>query len=117
MSEQVYETGKIKLVEKKPNETLEEQCKRILEEHNKDTELDFYDSYIEMFSDEFYYEYIILDNNIYKIIKLNGLDYDNIYELHDNKDGTMNFVLSYYNGGESFDEAMEEAYERMKEND
>ena len=117
MSEQVYETGKIKLVEKKPNETLEEQCKRILEKHNKDTELSFYDSYVEMFSDEFYYEYIILNNNIYKIIELNDLDYDNIYELHDNKDGTMNFVLSYYNGGESFDEAMEEAFERMKEND
>lgn len=117
MSEQVYKTGKLKLIEKKPYETLEEQCKRILEEHNKDTELDFYDSYVEMFNDEFYYEYIILDDNIYKVIELNDSDCDNIYELHDNKDGTMNFVLSYYNGGESFDEAMEEAYERMKEND
>mgnify|MGYP001851049317 CR=1 FL=1 len=117
MSEQVYETGKIKLVEKKPNETLEEQCKRILEEHNKDTELDFYDSYVEMFNDEFYYEYVILEDNIYKVIELNDSDYNNIYELYDNKDGTMNYVLSYYNGGESFDEAIKEAYERMKDND
>lgn len=29
----------------------------------------------------------------------------------------MDFILSYYNGGESFNEAIEEAYERMKKND
>ena len=34
MSEVVHYTGKIKLVEKLQNESLEEQCKRILSQHN-----------------------------------------------------------------------------------
>lgn len=117
MSEQVYESGKLKLIRKKPNETLEEQCKRILEKYNKDTELDFYDSYVEMFNEEFYYDYVILDNNIYKVVELFNPELEDIYHLHDNKDGTMNFVLSYYNGRYSFNEAIEKAYERMKDND
>lgn len=117
MSEQVYASGKLKLIEKKPYETLEEQCRRILEEYDKDTELDFYDSYVEMFNDEFYYEYVILDDNIYKVVELCDVDLEDIYYLHDNKDGEMNFILNYYNGGCSFNEAIELAYERMKEND
>lgn len=119
MSEQVYKTGKIKLVEK-DGEELWQQCKRILEEEYNmefDESLYYPEDYITIFMEEIYYDYVLLNDNIYEVVELNGLEDKNIYELHDNKDGTMNFVLSYYNGGESFDEAMEEAYERMKRND
>lgn len=119
MSEQVYKTGKIKLVEK-DGEELWQQCKRILEEEygRKYTEsLYSPEDYISDFMEEIYYDYVLLDDRIYEVVEINDLEDCNIYELHDNKDGTMNFVLSYYNGGESFDEAIEEAYERMKNDD
>lgn len=118
MSEQVCKTGKLKLVERYEEE-LWQQCKRILE---KEYNMEFDDTYvpedyINDFIDETYLDYVLLDDNIYKIVELNDLEYDNIYDLHNNKDGTMNFILRYYEGGESFEEAIEEAYERMKDND
>lgn len=116
MSEQVYQTGKIKLVEKN-GEKLWQQCKRILEEeYNREYDESLYspEDYIDDFIQEIYEDYVLIDDSIYKVEELKDLDSYDIYELHDNKDGTMNFILSYYNGGCSFNEAMEEAYERMK---
>ena len=49
MSEMVRYTGKLRLKEKLPNETLEEQCKRILCEHNYFELQGYYDSWKEMY--------------------------------------------------------------------
>ncbi len=67
MSEVVRYKGKLRLVEKLNNETLEQQCKRILEENDKDIALDSYDSYEEMFYNKFDKEYVIVENNIYHV--------------------------------------------------
>ena len=97
MSETVHYKGKIQLVEKIKDETLEEQCKRILSEHGYQ-ELDLYcDSWHEMLCEELYERYVIVNDSIYKVI-----------------DKTINYHVMYYDGGCSFNEAIEEAIQNME---
>lgn len=115
MSEIVHYTGKLQLVDKLPNETLEEQCKRILVEHNY-LDLDNYcDSWREMLCDKFYERYVVASGDVYKVVEKNYKDMnEDIFNAHDNTDGTIDYEVMYYNGGCSFNEAIEYALEDMK---
>lgn len=115
MSETVRYTGKLELVEKLKNETLEEQCKRILNWH-KYWELNKYcDSWEEMLCDELYEKYVIHNEDIYEVIEQKYKDTDyNIFEAHKNADGTISYEVMYYNGGCSFDEAICEALDNIE---
>ena len=107
MSEMVHYTGKIVPVGKLPNETLEEQCKRILAKYNY---LD-----LKSYCDEFYERYVIAGGEVYKVVEKNHKDMDeDIFNAHDNGDGTIDYEVMYYNGGCSFNEAIEYALEDMK---
>ena len=108
MSEVVHYTGKIKLVEKLPNETLEYQCKRILAQHGY-TELESYcDSWNEMLYEEMYEKYVIVNGDLYEVIEKNDKKYDtDVFNASDNKDGSYNYEVMFYNGGCSFSEAIE----------
>ena len=115
MSEMVHYTGKIAPVDKLPNETLEEQCKRILAEHNYFELNGYCDSWREMLYEELYERYVIACGEVYKVIEKNHRDIDeDIFEAYDNGDGNINYEVMYYDGGCSFDEAIEEALENMK---
>ena len=108
MSEVVHYTGKIKLVEKLPNELIEEQCKRILMQH-KYTELNSYcESWKEMLYEEMYDNYVIVNDNLYEIVEKNDKEYDtDIFNISDNKDGSYDYEVMFYDGGCSFSEAIE----------
>ena len=69
MSEMVRYTGKLRLKEKLPNETLEEQCKRILREHNYFELQDYCDSWKEMLYDKLYERYEVYNNEVYEVIE------------------------------------------------
>ena len=62
-------TGKLRLKEKLPNETLEEQCKRILREHNYFELQDYCDSWKEMLYDKLYERYVVYNNEVYEVIE------------------------------------------------
>ena len=102
MSQQETRIGKIKLVEKLKNETLEEQCKRLL---NNIPLNKWCDTYEEMMRD--CDDYSICDDNIYEVIKNECYDYSDILIANKNTDGTISFTLSYYNGICGFNEALE----------
>lgn len=115
MSEMVHYTGKIAPVGKLPNETLEEQCKRILEKYNYLDLKSYCDSWREMLCDELYERYVIAGGEVYKVVEKNHKDMDSdIFNAHDNYDGTIDYEVMYYNGGCSFNEAIEYALEDMK---
>ncbi len=110
MSEMVRYTGKLRLKEKLPNETLEEQCKRILREHNYFELQDYCDSWKEMLYDELYERYVVYNNEVYEVIEKNYRDFcDSSFEAYKNDDGIINYQVVYYNGGCGFTEAIEEA--------
>jgi len=112
MSEVVYYKGTLKMCIKNYNETLEEQCKRLM---NRELDANYYDSYKLMLLDEYYDKYIIHDDIIYSIVEKKTLDPDgSIFNISENTDGTVNFEVRYYNGGTSFDETIEYAFENKE---
>lgn len=119
MSQQETVTGKLKLIPKLPNETLEDQCKRICNDKGyfleEPYDLENY-SYLEYLQDEFYGKYVDYKGDLYEVIQKKDLDDLSIFNISKNQDGTFDFTLSYYNGGCCFSEAIGYAFEDMEEN-
>jgi len=86
---------------------LENKCKELYKNSNQNMKdvPTFYKTYIEAIQCEDL-DYIIINDNIFKIIN-NKI---NRYTTHitKNKDGTYNFTSSFYNGGTSLNECLEE---------
>ena len=111
MSETVHYRGTLTEVDMLDNETLEEQCKRLL----GDTELlSYYKSYQEMLLDQFYEIYIIYDDTLYLVEKRNYEPDGDIFWSKGNEDRSISFEVKYYNGGCGFNEAIEEALENIE---
>jgi hypothetical protein len=111
MSRVVNYVGTLEKINKLENETLEEQCKRLL--NNVELE-EFYDTYEEMFEDTVDDEYVICNGEIYKVEK-EELDSNSSKFSISVKNKKINFDVLYYNGGCCFKEAIEKAFENMKE--
>lgn len=115
MSVMVHYKGKIALMGKLPNETLEEQCKRILIDEHGITEIPgYYDSWEETMCNKMYGTYVIANDNIYKVLSRVAVDPTYNCVAFDDKDGIIGYDVTYYNGGCSFDEAIEDALSYMK---
>lgn len=69
----------------------------------------------DLFRDEFDDKYVLLNDIVFEIINDKDLEDDDIFELTKNEDGTYSYLLRYYNGGCGFEEALETAYDNMKE--
>lgn len=106
MSQMVRYKGKVQKVEKLEEETLEQQCQRLiggeLEEH--------FDSWEEKLNWEHDEKYVICKGEIYEFIALKQEDTEfNIFEAHENNDGTFGIHVMYYNGSCGLSEAIERA--------
>lgn len=110
MSDYEHYKGILRIVERQEDESLESQCKRILE--NKEL-LSYYDTYQEMLLGDFYEKYIIHDDTLYSVEKQNIDPYDDIFNASLNENGDINFEVRYYNGGCGFDEAIEYALNKF----
>lgn len=55
---------------------------------------------------------MVLDGEIYEVERRDMEDSD-IFEMQKNPDGTLGFVVQYYDGGCGFEEAIETAHKRM----
>jgi len=63
---------------------------------------------------DFYEKYVIYDDILYSV-KKNRLDPEqSLFMAHRNDDGTVDFEVRYYNGGTSFDEAIEYVFGNIK---
>jgi len=108
MSEQESHIGKAKLL---IGETPESLCEKLGIRKTMDSL-----SAREMIYDNYREKYIIdKNNNVYEIIGDKDLSYNNIYYATKKEDGTIEYVLSYYNGACSFSEAFEEAIKKIKD--
>ena len=120
MSEMEYLKGKLVLVDEvtNPNETNEHMFYRFLVkrgfEFNEEEVAHAWDGmYEEMFIDEFYKEYVCVDNKIYEVTEIEDCSGD-MFEAEKNSDGSISFNLIYYNGGVVFDEAVCWAFDDME---
>jgi translation initiation factor 2 beta subunit (eIF-2beta)/eIF-5 len=58
-------------------------------------------------------EYIELNGIVYKISDTE-LNDDDIYEMSKKEDGTLEYIVKFYNGGCGFEEALDTAYSTLK---
>lgn len=111
MSETVHYRGTLKEIKKLDNESLEEQCKRLL--GYKDLE-SYSESYQEELLSEHYKKYVAHDDVLY-LVDMGCVDTDeDIFHLRKDKNGSINFEVKYYNGGCGFNEAIELAFENKE---
>lgn len=67
------------------------------------------DTYLERLLDEYYDKFVMLNNRLYNIFDNNITDN---YSYHEsNKDGSISYVIQFYNGGASFIEALKNEIE------
>jgi hypothetical protein len=95
------------------DETNEEMAKRVLAEKGKTELPSYHETYLEWFTDEFYKEYALVKGVLYKLEAEEVDPYDDVVWAKKNADGSINYVLRYYNGGCGFDEVFEEAILRL----
>ena len=115
------ETHYIKLKEVKVDnleEWLKKKCQEVKPEIkdpsdvDEDTWREVYDYYL----DEKDQDHKILNGKLYKIIKHIDLDYDD-NNITINKDGEIEILTSFYNGGCYIDEALEYNLNKLKRNE
>ena len=113
MSEQVVETGKLVLV----SDNLKVFLKHHFGEDTYWEKIDAHGTDEEVFGWEDLYEnFVIINDKVYKIEDyINHDDYD-VFHASELPDGRIEFVVSYYNGGCSMNEAVEYAVQKMEEN-
>lgn len=116
MSQMVCHIGKIELIEKIHNETLEDQCERISLERGFMELKNFYESWEEQIKDELDDELLVVKGNLYKIVSDIENNDEDIFYANKNEDGSISYVVSYYNGGCGFGEAIETAIEGIVNN-
>lgn len=110
LSEMVQYKGVLKKIEKLEGETLEEQCKRLLE--NKELP-SYHDSYAEFLLDQHYKEMTIQGGVLYHVEKEKLDPEDNMFNASIEDNGDISFEVRYYNGGCGFDEAIENAMKQL----
>ena len=111
MSEARHFSGKLVYLEKNsPTESIEQQCKRIF-----DAEIpEWADSYQEALLDEYYQEYIVHEGKLYAVKDRIERDEDeDIFRMKKINGTDREFEVRYYNGGCSFDEAIDEAFKNL----
>jgi len=111
MSEMEHYSGILREIPKLENETLEEQCKRLLDVDEIEI---YYESYKEMYEDKYYGECVIYNNLVYEINSRKADPYDDIFIANKNSDGSINFEVQYYNGGCGFGNAIEIALNNIQ---
>jgi len=113
------ERAKGKLTKINSDLTLVELCKKLLLEEDSDNVFDENDdesSVFESFNDVFWRgKYIVLDNEVYGLEMETETDAcEDIHEASYDKDGNIDFLVQFYNGGCCYSEAIEDAVKLLK---
>lgn len=114
MSKYVGYTGTLKFMKKLNNETLEEQCKRIVNDlTDGEIDMSYYDTFKDALFDEFYNKYYVHENDLYAVER-EEYDGQDIFK-GERKNKNINFHVQYYNGGCSFSEALDKVMSDITE--
>jgi len=116
MSQMEYHSGRLRKIPMKMDDNLEAQCRRIILEHRPDLDIEYildqYNSFEELMRDEYYGEYAVLNGRIYEILEHTQMD-DDTFDVWKDEDDIINFAGSFYNGGTSLDEMLEDGLKSL----
>ena len=117
MSSQETHIGTIKELKRLEDETFEQMCERLYLEQNKSVPKDdWYDTYAEALKDCDFDKFYINEKSetVYAILN-DKASRDDVDVSHAVQTGdAIDYIVSFYNGGCSFPEALDSAIERMK---
>lgn len=113
MSDTVHYKGHMVVVLPEEGDSLEDTCKRVMQNKELPIHEDSYEEWV-------YYEglelgYTIVEGKVYKISYESVDPYLDVFNANISDDGNVNFEVKYYNGGCSFPEALEEALKNARE--
>lgn len=115
MSDVELHFGKLRKLQLKENQSLEDFYKEKLAKKGI-TELRSYDNdWEDAFRDEFNEKYFIVKGEVWEVFDHEERDDEDIYELKSNGDGTYSFIMRFYNGGTCLSECIEEELEKLKQ--
>jgi hypothetical protein len=118
MSQSELHFGKLKKVEMKEPQTLEDFYQEKLKEKGITEFNPAHDDWEEAFLDEYWEKYIVVNNNVFEIYDHEERDdSDDIYDIKPNGDGTYSFIMKFYNGGTYLTECLEEELSKVLSKD
>lgn len=104
--------GKLRKVEL--NTSLEEWCKQKCNEKDITELSSYYDTWEEEFRDNFYNKYFILKDEIWEAFEHTEADDDGYIDIMTpNEDGTITFVMQFYNGGTCLSKMIEDGLKKL----
>jgi hypothetical protein len=112
MSQTETHFGKLKRVE--INIPLEEWFKEKCKEKGIEEIPSYYENWGETFRDNFPNRFFIHDEEVWEAIDHIESDGEDIDVMIPNEDGTITFVMQFYNGGTCLPEMIEEGLARLK---
>lgn len=115
MSQTETHFGKLRKIEIEPNQTVEEWCLNKCLEISDYNELpSYYDSWKDLLKYEFDRNYFFIDDQIWVSFDHIESEDDDINYMNLNEDGTITFIMQFYNGGTCLSELIEEGLEKLK---
>ena len=112
MSETRHYRGTLKLIAT-GKEQMEEKAKEYLNSIGETELPSYHDSWVEFLEDTFYKEYVHLDDKLY-VVEKEDVGEEDVF-VASKTDNGYKFEVQYYDGGMSFDEAIEEAISNIEE--
>jgi hypothetical protein len=113
MSQTEIHVGKLRKVDT-GNLTVEEWCENKCKEQGRNEISSYNNSWTEEFRSTSHEKYFFTESEIWEAFEhIEGDDGDDIYHMQKNEDGTISFVMRFYNGGTCLTECIEEGLEKI----
>jgi hypothetical protein len=115
MSQTETHFGKLRRVVFQEGQTLEDWCKAACNERGETEKFSYcktwYEQLRQINDEEFYF----VKDEVWETIEdFSAEEGDDIYQMHLNEDGTVTYVMQFYNGGTCLSECLEESLARME---
>jgi len=102
--------GKLRKVEGVTN--VDHWCQTLCHSRDIHELKSYYRTWMEVVRDNFD-EYLITDTEVYEKFDTVEVEDDDVYQIHENADGTLSYVMRFYNGGTCLQECLEESIEQL----
>lgn len=115
MSSTEYHFGKVRILENPDNLSIEERFKEICLARNilEPDEGTWKDTFFCTTGE--WESYIVVKDRIFEVFDHHSTnDYDDLFILSENPDGSHTFVTNFYNGGTCLSEVLEEELQKIK---
>lgn len=120
MSSMESHVGKLRKVQRNEGQSIEDWCREKCEDNGVPSMLpELYDSWQETlkYHLDFYETYFFIDGEVWEILDHRDLDDSDTYEMTPNPDGTISFIMRFYNGGTCLTECIEEGLKKLNKAD